>query len=32
LPFCALSPAEIDEGMRRLSEAVNETQSTAAAR
>jgi DNA-binding transcriptional MocR family regulator len=28
LPFCALSPAEIDEGIRRLSEAVDEVRRT----
>jgi DNA-binding transcriptional MocR family regulator len=32
LPFCALSPAEIDDGVRRLSDAVRETQSAPAAR
>lgn len=32
LPFCALSPAQIDEGVRRLSEAVVETRSATAAR
>jgi DNA-binding transcriptional MocR family regulator len=32
LPFCALSPAEIDEGVRRLAESVRETQSAPAAR
>ena len=32
LPFCALSPAQIDEGVRRLSEAVVETRSAPAAR
>jgi DNA-binding transcriptional MocR family regulator len=31
LPFCALSPAEIDEGVRRLAESVRETQSAPAA-
>jgi DNA-binding transcriptional MocR family regulator len=24
LPFCALAPAQIDEGVRRLAEAVRE--------
>jgi DNA-binding transcriptional MocR family regulator len=32
LPFCALSPAEIDDGVRRLSESVRETQSAPAGR
>ena len=32
LPFCALSPAEIDDGVRRLAESVKETQSAAVAR
>jgi DNA-binding transcriptional MocR family regulator len=32
LPFCALSPAEIDEGVRRLAEAVGETRAAPAAR
>jgi 2-aminoadipate transaminase len=32
LPFCALSPQEIDEGVKRLSEAVRETQAAPAAR
>jgi 2-aminoadipate transaminase len=32
LPFCALTPAEIDDGVRRLSEAVRETQAAPAAR
>ena len=32
LPFCALSPEEIDEGVKRLSEAVRETQVAPAAR
>jgi DNA-binding transcriptional MocR family regulator len=32
LPFCALSPAEIDDGVRRLAESVKETQSAPAAR
>src|SRR5262245_66611173 len=32
LPFCALSPAEIDDGVKRLSEAVRETQAAPAAR
>jgi len=32
LPFCALSPAEIDDGVKRLSEAVRETQSAPAVR
>ena len=31
LPFCALSPQEIDEGVKRLSEAVHETQAAPAA-
>jgi DNA-binding transcriptional MocR family regulator len=30
LPFCALSPQEIDDGVKRLSEAVRETQSAPA--
>jgi DNA-binding transcriptional MocR family regulator len=29
LPFCALSPADIDEGVRRLAQAVDATRSTA---
>jgi DNA-binding transcriptional MocR family regulator len=32
LPFCALSPNEIDDGVKRLSEAVRETQSAPAVR
>jgi DNA-binding transcriptional MocR family regulator len=32
LPFCALSPEEIDDGVRRLAESVRETQSAPAAR
>jgi 2-aminoadipate transaminase len=32
LPFCALTPAEIDDGVRRLSEAVRETQAAPTAR
>jgi len=32
LPFCALSPAEIDNGVKRLAESVRETQSAPAAR
>jgi DNA-binding transcriptional MocR family regulator len=32
LPFCALSPAEIDDGVHRLAESVKETQSAPAAR
>lgn len=32
LPFCALSPAEIDDGVKRLSEAVRETQGALAGR
>jgi DNA-binding transcriptional MocR family regulator len=32
LPFCALSPAQIDEGVRRLAEAVVETRAAPAAR
>src|SRR5262245_19282082 len=31
LPFCALSPQEIDDGVKRLSEAVRETQAAPAA-
>jgi len=32
LPFCALSPQQIDEGVRRLAEAVAETRSAPAVR
>jgi len=32
LPFCALSPKEIDDGVKRLSEAVKESQAAPAAR
>jgi DNA-binding transcriptional MocR family regulator len=32
LPFCALSPAEIDDGVRRLAESVQATRATAAVR
>lgn len=32
LPFCALSPGQIDEGIRRLAEAVAETRSAPAVR
>jgi 2-aminoadipate transaminase len=32
LPFCALSPVEIDEGVRRLAEAVEATRAASAAR
>jgi len=32
LPFCALSPAEIDEGLRRLAEAVDVTRAAMTAR
>jgi 2-aminoadipate transaminase len=32
LPFCALTPGEIDDGVRRLGEAAKETQATAAVR
>ena len=32
LPFCALTPVQIDEGVRRLAEAVTETRATAATR
>ena len=32
LPFCALSPAEIDDGVRRLADSVRETQSAPAVR
>jgi DNA-binding transcriptional MocR family regulator len=32
LPFCALSPAEIDDGVRRLAESVQASRATAAVR
>jgi 2-aminoadipate transaminase len=32
LPFCALSPQEIDDGVKRLAEAVKESQAAPAAR
>jgi len=32
LPFCALSPAEIDDGVHRLAESVQATRATAAVR
>ena len=32
LPFCALTPAEIDDGVKRLAQAVRETQATPAGR
>jgi DNA-binding transcriptional MocR family regulator len=32
LPFCALSPSEIEEGVRRLAESVEATRTAAAAR